>query len=260
MGGITAGAAVGSYFYVKDVWWAKQQSSFRFERTAERYALHLDKLSHFLGGISEGDFFAGGFQWSGFHEKDARLYGAIMSNIVSLSVEMTDAYAVEHGFSLKDYFSSVSGAWYQYLQYTNPSLRSVNFKWSYWNHAPKYFTKSAQLIEQNPSRAFIDNYANQTHWMTVNMRSIVPQDWEESVPPWLALAVGARAGDVVEVIRKDSQFKEFQLYLSVDIDVNYFLPEEGAFWVVLRRTLSHLHFPSPALRLTPRLRFFGFYM
>lgn len=260
MGGITAGAMVGSYLYVKDVWWAKKQSSFQFEKTAERYALHLDKMSHFWGGTVEADLFAGGFQWTGFNEKDARLYGAIMSNVISLSVEMTDAFAVEHGFSIKDYLAGASGAWYQYLQYSNPSWRAVNFKWSYWNHASKYFTKREQLIEQNPSRAFVDNYGNQTYWLTVNLQSIVPQSWEESVPPWLGIAVGARAGDVVDVIRKDQQFKEFQVYISVDIDVARFLPEEGAFWIALRRTFSHLHFPSPALRLTPRLRFFGFYM
>lgn len=260
MGAITAGAAVGSYFYVRDVWWSKQESKFHFENTAERYALHLDKMSHFFGGTAEADFFAGGFQWCGFDEDDARIYGAIMSNIISFSVEMTDAYAVEHGFSVKDYLSGAAGAWYPYLQNKNPSLKALNFKWSYWNHAPKYFAKRNQLVEFHPSRAFIDNYANQTYWATLNMRSIAPKSWEESIPPWLGFAVGARAGDVVDVIRKDRQFQEFQVYLSLDVDVAQFLPEEGEFWVVLRRVLPHLHFPAPALRLTPRVRFFGFYM
>ena len=260
MGAITAGAAVGSYFYVKDVWWAKQQSEFHFERTAERYALNLDKMSHFFGGTEEADFFAGGFQWSGFEEGDARIYGAIMSNIISFSVEMTDAYAVEHGFSIKDYLSGAAGAWYPYLQYRYPSLKALNFKWSYWNHVPKYFTKADQLIEQNPSRAFIDNYGNQTYWATITMRSLAPDSWKESIPPWLNLAIGARAGDVVDVIQKDTQFKEFQVYISLDVDVAQFLPEEGGFWVVLRRIVPHVHFPAPALRITPRVRLFGFYM
>jgi hypothetical protein len=215
-------------------------------------------MSHFFGGTVEADFFAGGFQWTGFDEGDARLYGAIMSNVISLSVEVTDAYAVEHGFSIKDYLSGSAGAWYQFLQYEYPSLKAVNFKWSYWNHAPKYF--KADLSEQNPKRAFLDNYGNQTHWITVKARSIVPDSWKPSVPPWLGFAIGVRAGDVVDIIRKDSQFKEFQLYLSLDVDVAQFLPDEGEFWVVLRRIVPHVHFPAPALRITPRVRFFGFYM
>jgi len=260
MGGITAGAAVGSYFYVKDVWWAKSRSTFQFERTAERYALHLDKAGHFWGTVGETRFFAGGFEWAGFNEGDSRLYGALMSNVISLSVEMTDAFAVEHGFSMKDFLAGVAGAWYPYLQHEIPALRTVNFKWSYWNHVPKYFTKKDQLIEGNPTRSFLDNYGNQTYWVTVNARAIAPQAWKKSVPEWLGLAVGARAGDVVDVIEKDKQFKEFQVYLSIDVDVPQLLPEEGPFWAILRRFLSMIHFPAPAIRLTPHVAAFGLYM
>ncbi|MBI2620472.1 MAG: DUF2279 domain-containing protein [Ignavibacteriales bacterium] len=260
MGGITAGAAVGSYLYVKDVWWAESRSGFQFERTAERYALHLDKASHFWGAIGEADFFAGGFEWTGFDDRRARIYGALMSNVISLSVEMTDAFAVEHGFSIKDYLAGALGAWYPYLQLEIPALQNVYFKWSYWNHVPRYFEKKDQLIEQNPTRSFLDNYGNQTYWVTVNARSIAPQSWKTSIPPWLGLTVGARAGDVVDVIQKDKQFKEFQLYFSIDVDVPQLLPEEGPFWAVLRRFFSHIHFPAPAIRLTPRVSVFGFYM
>jgi len=259
MGGITASAVVGSYFYVKDFWWAKKQTTFHFETTKEHYALSMDKASHFFGGTIEADLFAGGFQWSGFDEQHARLYGAIMSDVISFSVEMTDGYAVEHGFSIKDFLCGTAGAWYPYLQYHVPSLKAVNFKWSYWNHVPTYFTKP-NLIEKNPSRSFVDNYGNQTYWMTINLRSVAPASWESALPPWLNLAIGGRAGDVVDVIRKDSQFKEFQMYVSLDVDVGQLLPQEGAFWVALRRIVSHVHLPAPAIRVIPNVRVFGFYM
>lgn len=259
MGGITAGTMIGSYLYVKDVWWVKNQTKFQFERTAEKYALHIDKASHFWGGTVESDMFASGFRWSGIEEEDSYLYGALMSSLISFSVEMTDGFAVEHGFSLKDWGAGLAGAWYRYAQYKIPSLRSVNFKASYWNHIPKYFEKKDQLIEQNPRRAFIDNYGNQTYWMVVNARAVSPEAWQESVPSWLGLAIGARAGDVVDVIRKDEQFREFQLYVAVDIDVKQFLPEEGDFWQAARRILGYMHMPSPAVRLTPRVVGFGLY-
>ena len=268
MGAITAGVAVGSYFYVRDVWWEKQDSKFHFEDTPERYALNLDKISHFFGGTVEGDFFAGGFEWTGFDKEKSLLYGALMSNFVSLAVEWTDGYAPSHGFSVKDYAFGVAGAFYPYAQYKIDALRSVNFKWSYWNHVPRFFSTDWNIVpvgegkftnEQSKARSFIDNYGNQTYWIVVNAQAVLPSEWR-FVPSWLGFAVGARAGDLVPVIGHDKQFTELQIYLSLDIDVPRMLPEEGEFWVVLRRMLSHIHFPAPALRITPRLRVFGFYM
>lgn len=258
MGGVTAGVITGSYLYVKDFWWAKQKTAFQFDNSKERYALHLDKASHFFGGVVESDFLSGGFQWSGLSEDRAYLYGALLSALISTAVEFKDGYAVEHGFSLKDWGAGLLGASYPYLQNQIPSLRTLNFKVSYWNHVPKYFDMKSQLIEQHPKLAFMDNYGNQTYWAVVNLASITPEGWR--IPSWLGIAVGGRAGDAVDVIRDDEQFKEFQLYLSLDVDVAQVLPESGGFWTVVRRVVKFIHFPSPAIRLTPHIAFFGFYM
>jgi hypothetical protein len=260
MGGVTAGVVTGSYLYVKDFWWSKQKTTFRFDESKEHYALHLDKAGHFFAGVVEADFLAGGFQWSGIEDEHAYLYGGLISILFSTSVEMKDGYAIEHGFSLKDLGSGILGSSYPYLRHRFPWLAALSFKASYWNHVPKYFDMKDQLIEHNTNFLFMDNYGNQTFWWVLNAQAIAPKAWKPAIPSWLGIAIGARAGDAVDVIRDDEQFKEFQLYLSLDIDVAQFLPESGGFWSVARRVVKFIHFPSPAIRLTPRVALFGFYL
>ena len=45
-------ALTGSYLYVKDSWWANEQKPFHFDDGADlKYALNVDKLGHFMGGL-----------------------------------------------------------------------------------------------------------------------------------------------------------------------------------------------------------------
>ena len=80
------------------------------------------------------------------------------------------------------------------------------------------------------------------------------------MPSWLSFAAGVRAGDVVPVIQTDRQFQNVHVYVSIDIDVPQLLPKEGVFWNSLRAFFKYYHFPAPALRISPNIAAFGFYM
>jgi hypothetical protein len=260
MGGITLGFLGGSYLYVKKYWWADQRTTFHFDRSPEQYAKNMDKVSHFFFGYVGGDLASAGFRWAGVEEGPSYVYGALMNMVISLSIEMTDGFAPAHGFSVGDLTAGVVGGFYPLLQRNVRFLRPLNFKMSYWNHAPDYFSKQSQLNEQNPVRFFADNYGNQTYWALLNLHQVSPRSWKSWMPSWLSLALGVRAGEVVPVIQTDRQFENVHVFVSFDIDIPQLLPEEGAFWTALRGLLKYYHFPAPALRISPNVAVFGFYM
>jgi hypothetical protein len=260
MGGITLGFLGGSYLYVKKYWWADQQTTFHFDRSPEQYAKNMDKVCHFFWGYVGGDMASAGFRWAGIDDNASLVYGGVMNMVISLAIEMTDGYAPLHGFSVMDFTAGAVGGFYPLLQRNIRFLQPLNFKMSYWNHAPDYYSKGSQLKEHNPVRFFADNYANQTYWALLNLQQISPRSWSSWMPGWLSFAVGVRAGDVVPVIQTDRQFQNVHVYLSVDVDVPQLLPKEGPLWGTLRTVLKYFHFPAPALRISPSFAGFALYM
>ena len=48
----------GSYYYIQNSWWADKQTSFHFDDGADlTYALIVDKVGHFMGGLEAADIF-----------------------------------------------------------------------------------------------------------------------------------------------------------------------------------------------------------
>ena len=46
------GALGGSYWYIQNSWWSEKQVPFHFDAGADlSYALNVDKMGHFMGGI-----------------------------------------------------------------------------------------------------------------------------------------------------------------------------------------------------------------
>jgi len=260
MGGITVGFFAGSYMYVKQYWWADQQTSFHYDTSPEQYAKNMDKVAHFFWGFMGADLAGMGFRWAGTGDDASYVYGALMNMVISLSIEMTDGYAPAHGFSTMDFAAGAVGGFYPLVQRHVGFLKPLNFKMSYWNHAPDYYDRQSQLNELNPVRFFADNYGNQTYWATLNLQQLSPRSWKSSVPSWLSFAVGVRAGDVAPVIETDKQFTNVHVYLSVDLDVAQLLPEEGALWTTLRTLFKYYHLPAPAIRISPNVAVFGLYM
>ena len=55
-----SGASVlgGSYIYVQNSWWSEKQIPFHFDNGADlTYALNVDKVGHFMGGLEAADIF-----------------------------------------------------------------------------------------------------------------------------------------------------------------------------------------------------------
>ena len=72
------GAALyGSFLYVENSWWSDQQMNFHFDNGADlTYALNVDKLGHFMGGIQAADIFSSSMRWAGMNKRKSLWYGA----------------------------------------------------------------------------------------------------------------------------------------------------------------------------------------
>ena len=80
-------ALAGSYWYIENSWWSDKQIPFHFDDGSDLiYALNVDKLGHFMGGLQAADIFTSSMRWAYMHEKKAILYGALFILISSLMI------------------------------------------------------------------------------------------------------------------------------------------------------------------------------
>ena len=111
----------GSYYYIQNSWWADKQTSFHFDDGADlTYALNVDKVGHFMGGLEAADIFSSSMKWAGMNEKQALWYGGFFGSGLQLAIEMKDAGRPDISFGrLLNYSKATLSSLYKYI--TDPS-------------------------------------------------------------------------------------------------------------------------------------------
>ena len=144
--GSSLGAALGgSYWYIQNSWWSEKQTEFYFDNGADlTYALNVDKVGHFMGGLEAADVFSSSMKWAGMNEKQSLWYGAAFGSGLQLAIEMKDAYAPYWGFSKWDLALGSTGAIWPVAQYYNDNLKAINFKFSYYKQSDIYWELDRQ--------------------------------------------------------------------------------------------------------------------
>ena len=85
----------GSYYYIENAWWSDKQTNFHFDNGADlTYALNVDKVGHFMGGLEAADIFSSSMKWAGMSNKQSLWYGAFFGSGLQLAIEMKDAVTV----------------------------------------------------------------------------------------------------------------------------------------------------------------------
>ena len=227
--------------------------------------LNMDKGGHFMGGLFLSSSLSDAYGWTGFGERSAAVLGTLTSWVALLEIEMRDAYYAEWGFSVPDFAANTLGAAVPLVHALVPATRAIGFKVSYW--PSKLYTDRRQRARppvQPHTDYVIDDYEGMTFWMTVAVDEVLRGRAQEAWPDYLGLALGYGAtGLHGSNVKSRGRFKEFadlpdarpEIFVALDYDLRR-LPGRGHWWEYARTQLNWIHFPAPAVRVYPDLRFY----
>ncbi len=250
----------GSYYYIQNSWWADKQTSFHFDDGADlTYALNVDKVGHFMGGLEAADIFSSSMKWAGMNEKQALWYGGFFGSGLQLAIEMKDAYAPYWGFSKWDLALGSTGAFWPVAQYYNDDLKAINFKFSYYKRSNIYWDLDAQRGKQNNKYAWQDDYPNQTYWITFDVNHFTESCcW----PDWLNVAVGFGIDDTQYLDAHGTKTGgENEWYVAFDYDIPKMLKRwNSPTGIKVKHWLNYFHLPAPTIRISPKLEFYPLFL
>ena len=200
------------------------------------YSRSADKFGHVFFTHYMSQAFDAGFRWAGYDERKSAVLGAAAGFTGMLYYEVLDGFGSQENFSPIDVAANGIGAGLYASRAYIPAMQHIHLKMSYW-----------------PSGDTCDytcDYEGQTAWITANPNGLLPDTPLGHLPPWLNLAVGygAREGDI------RFGFQESVVYFGLDFEPAG-LPIEGKVWDALLPWIQFVHFPGPALRLSPDVGF-----
>ncbi len=250
----------GSYWYIKNSWWSDKQIPFHFDDGADlRYALNVDKIGHFMGGLEAADVFFSSMKWAGMNEKQALWYGAAFGSGLQLAIEMKDAYAPYWGFSKWDLALGSAGSLWPIAQYYNDDLKAINFKFSYYKHSDIYWEIDRQRGKETNQYAWQDDYPNQTYWVTFDVNHFVETFcW----PDWLNITVGFGLDDTQYLNEHNTKIGgNNEWYIALDYDIPKMLKKwDSPTGKKIKHWLNYFHFPAPTIRISPKLEFYPLFL
>ncbi len=264
--GVYTLGTVGLHIYQANAWWRKDRGPFHFQEDWPEN-LQNDKFGHFFGSYMNAYVVREALLASGFSDEAAHDWGGALGTVYQLYVEMEDGFATTWGFSPTDAYADILGGGYLIAQYYVPVLRNFHEKWAYW---PSKFLGSGSIPGQQ--RTVFDDYQGQSFWWTVDIHNLTGGK-ESAWPKWLQVAVGYTArkygpylagtpfctGDPNDPACTDLPDTR-EVYLGLDYNLCQLIPKSGipvVDWLV--QSLDNFHFPAPALRLAPNVKFFLLY-
>ena len=244
-----------SYYAVKTAWWYDMAKDFHFDEGLDLiYASNLDKFAHFYGGTVVQDMYYRSLRWSNMKKKPALWTSFGLSVFVQVMIEMKDGYAHQWGFSLYDVSYGALGAGYRVAQGYYPFLEGFNFKLSYYSAEDKYDPVRANLFDE-----IIEDYPNQTYWLTWKMNNALPKKVEKYWPDFLGLALGLSVDDNIGM-DPVGRYEKWEIYLAFDYDLEEMVKNVNSPIVKsIAHYLNYIKFPSPAIRFTPEFKMKPFY-
>lgn len=253
-------ALYGSYYYIENAWWSDKQINFHFDNGADfTYALNVDKMGHFMGGLGAANVFSSSMKWAGMNSKQSLWYGAFFSSGLQLAIEMKDAYAPYWGFSKGDLVIGSAGAFWPLIQHYNDNLNAINFKLSYYKRSDIYWELDRQRGKEPNKYAWQDDYPNQTYWMTFDVNHFIESCcW----PDWLNIAIGFGLDDTQYLdnnLTKTGGNNEW--YIALDYDIpKIFKRWNSATGKKVKYWFNYFHLPAPTIRISPKLEFYPLFL
>lgn len=254
---IPVSATAASYVYANNVWWTPRRRPFHLHDGNDlEYALNLDKVGHFYAGAFFSDLSTRGLLWAGMDEERSELLGALFGMGVQLGFEIKDGFAADWGFSCLDVTAGFLGSLYAMGRRRSPLLAASRVKMGYAFRSSSYWSRAGE-------HAFIvDDYVNQTYWLSLDVGTLLPRRVRPLWPPFLRLAAGVGIDPGVD--GQGGGRREF--FLGLDYSLRDLLGllglkdrEPGGMAGLLLFVADYLKLPAPAIRLAPTFVAYGLY-
>jgi len=247
VGGIVAVGATAIHLYQQNAWWRDARTSFHFREDLE-YAMYMDKFGHLYASSVMTFIFSKSLQWCNMNEPSSLVWGAAGSTLFQTYVEIEDGFSAYWGFDRVDYAANLIGAWYPVLQYHVPVFKNFQFRFSY---LPKNEGSAGAIPGQ--TKTMFDDYEGQTFWLTITPRGLFSEKSIGWWPDWLAIAGGVSVRD------NNSPDRYLVWFLAPDLDMTRIIPQDTPFLRTLGEALNFIHFPMPAVQVSPGVVWYGLY-
>ncbi|MBN1448322.1 MAG: hypothetical protein JXA28_10365 [Bacteroidetes bacterium] len=250
VGGVLGATVAGIHVYQQNAWWKDQRTSFHITDDPD-YALNVDKAGHVYGGALGSFIGQKSLEWAGAGRTTAVWGGFAMGALFELYVEFEDGFARDWGFSPGDAYADVIGAAWPVVQHYVPFVQHFQPKFSYF--------PSDDMLDGKHKGNAIDDYEGQTYWMGVHVHGLLPRSWQSYWPEWLGIAIGVSVRNMPRVAGDDPARMERNVILALDYDMTKILPGDSWLLRALKEGLNFIHFPSPAIRISPNYVAYGLY-
>jgi hypothetical protein len=251
VGGAIAGAMIGIHLYQESGWWKYNRAPFHFQEDLT-YGLSVDKIGHFYGTSLWAFSLKKVLGWADLQERDAMLLGSAGAFLFQTFVEVEDGFSA-WGFDRVDFLCDLGGALWPIGQYYSPVLREVDIKLSY--RPSELLNTSAGAGFAGQKHLVVDDYEGQTYWLSVPPDKLLPGAASDIWPDFLDVAVGYGVRNVSGVGGAPYSV----VFISLDYDMKKIIPQTSSFLVTLSEALNFIHFPAPAVQVSPNYVFYGLY-
>ena len=249
VGGLTVATMVGIHVYQSNGWWKNNRAPFHFQEDLV-YGRSVDKLGHFYGATVVAFVLRKSFEWTNMSAEQSLWFGTSGAILFQTYVEVQDGFSA-WGFDRVDFAANLAGALYPVAQFYWPPLKDFNMKFSY--HPSDLINEPGGVGFRGQKHILFDDYEGQTLWLSVHVNNLLPRSVEPIWPDWLALAVGYGVRDVA------TPSPYGIIMLSLDYDLTKIIPQDTGFLRLLSETLNFIHWPAPAVRISPNAVWYGLY-
>ena len=249
--GAIVGTMAGIHLYQESGWWKYNRTAFHFQEDLE-YGLSVDKIGHFYGTTIWAFGVRKALRWADVPEKEALFYGSGGALLFQTFLEVEDGFSA-WGFDRVDFACDILGALWPIGQFYSGALREIDVKLSY---------RPSELLNTNAGAGFagqkhlvVDDYEGQTFWLSVPPDRMLPDAAAGVWPDFLDVAVGYGVRNVAGVNGDPYPV----VFLSFDYDMTKIIPQSSSFLVTLSEALNFIHFPAPAVQVSPHAVWYGLY-
>lgn len=240
------GGNAALYRYFKRAWWSGEKADhFFFRADWDENFRDQDKFGHMFGGYHLARIGNALLRDACASKSHALLWSAAYATAFQLQIEIWDGMYEKYGFSYPDLIANTAGMGLAVAQQKYPRLRAIKPTLSYSRSAAMRNAKNIPG-ELRPSL----DYSGQTYWFSADVNALLPESAKRYWPSFLRVSAGHSITDWVVPTTGANIRARRKILLSIDLDVEK-LPGENRIWKTLKRNLSYLHIPAPALQLAP---------